>query len=550
MWKPVRLQGVGAASTIINAAKYPTEKLAQWRPRINCAFGLDGQGNAATAGPLCGADRINTADPLPGQEITGGVVLLEPSVLGTEEGAGITVLAKNLPQSACGSSAVGSASNFLCAPSRIDGIGITGGDAGGGIYVNGWAHNLEISNNRIYGNAGVFSGGVRIGQPYLEGQELPAGIGTNWVGFGYDKSINIHHNKITNNGTVETNTGLAGGGGGVSLCSGTDNYHLNYNFICGNYSQGDGGGVGHVGLSQNGDISNNSIIFNQSFNQSSTTNGGGLVIEGEPGAAGAATVGTGNVKVDSNLFLGNHAQGGSGGGVRLQQVNGADIGSSNNSKGLWQVSLSNNMIVNNVAGFAGGGISLLETTNSFIINNTVASNDSTATAGIAFPNRSQQSSAQPAGISSEPHGAGFPRNAATGTFSDPVLNDNIIYKNRSFYFLASAATATSPSPTHLYLRGTTNEAPVTDSNYSCPIDRRVRKATSGIWGLWAMGVQLRARITCTRSTRCSPMPALSAAERTSTPAPTSPTREPRFLPSSTATGRAPSRELRILAFPR
>ena len=59
------------------------------------------------------------------------MVLLEPSVLGTEEGAGITVLAKNLSQNACGGNA-GSKSNFLCTPSRIDGIAITGGDAGGG----------------------------------------------------------------------------------------------------------------------------------------------------------------------------------------------------------------------------------------------------------------------------------------------------------------------------------------------------------------------------------------------------------------------------------
>ena len=48
---------------------------------------------------------------------------------------------------------------------------MTGGDAGGGIYVNGWAHGLEISNNRVYGNAGAFHGGVRVGVPYLETRE-------------------------------------------------------------------------------------------------------------------------------------------------------------------------------------------------------------------------------------------------------------------------------------------------------------------------------------------------------------------------------------------
>jgi len=56
-------------------------------------------------------------------------------------------------------------SNFYCKNARIDGVSVTGGDAGGGIYVNGWAHNLEISNNRVYGNAGPYNGGIRIGQP-------------------------------------------------------------------------------------------------------------------------------------------------------------------------------------------------------------------------------------------------------------------------------------------------------------------------------------------------------------------------------------------------
>jgi len=92
MDRPVRLQGVGAAATVINATKYPNQKVDQWRTRINNLFGLDNQGNA-----LPGPAGTNPAvDPLPGQEITGGVVLLEPSVLGTEEGAGITVVAKGL----------------------------------------------------------------------------------------------------------------------------------------------------------------------------------------------------------------------------------------------------------------------------------------------------------------------------------------------------------------------------------------------------------------------------------------------------------------------
>ena len=402
MWKPLRLQGAGAGATIINAAKYPNEKLAAWRPRINQLFGLDVAGNQTLPAQV---------DPLPGQEITGGVVLLEPTVLSTEEGAGITVLAKNLPRGRCSANTVGGLSNFLCAPSRIDGISITGGDTGGGIYVNGWAHNLEISNNRVYGNAGTFTGGVRIGQPNIEG------LSGN-TAFGFDNNINIHHNAITTNGTIEANNGLAGGGGGLSMCSGTDNYRVNFNFICGNFSMGDGGGVGHVGRSEGGLIANNWIIFNQSYNQSAAVSGGGLVIEGVTAAAGAASLGTGNVTIDANLIQGNHAAGGHGGGVRLQDL----------SNDL--VTLSNNMIVNNVAGYAGGGISLANAASANVINNTVASNDSTATVGAVFTTSPTTSTPQPAGISSD-----------TASLN-ATLRNNIVWENRSFYFAPSQTSAT------------------------------------------------------------------------------------------------------------
>ena len=40
MWKPVRLQGVGAASSIIDANTHPAGKLDPWRLRVVCLFGL------------------------------------------------------------------------------------------------------------------------------------------------------------------------------------------------------------------------------------------------------------------------------------------------------------------------------------------------------------------------------------------------------------------------------------------------------------------------------------------------------------------------------
>ncbi len=476
IWKPVRLQGVGASSVIINAAKYPTNKLEAWRPRINTLFGIDAAGNQTLPAFV---------DPLPGQEITGGVVLLEPSVLSTEEGAGITVLAKNLGKTTktCSQAVAGqTVYNFACYPSRIDGLSVTGGDAGGGIYVNGWAHNLEISNNRVYGNAGAFNGGVRIGIPYLEGLTGAA--------FAFDTNVHVHHNSITTNGTVEANAGSSGAGGGLSLCSGTDNYLVDYNFICGNYSMSDGGGIGHIGVSMDGKIKNNQILFNQSYNQGSTVHGGGIVVEGEApaAAAGALTLGTGSVTIDSNLIQGNFSEAGSGGGIRLQGVNGSEV-----ARGIsWHVDVTNNMIVNNVAGWAGGGMSLADAVNTTIENNTIASNDSTGLAGPLFT-QPTTSYANPAGVSTETTTGALAAlvklrlNLAPieQSISSPDLNNNILWKNRSFFVDASTGT-TNLCASNLYSDSTTHTCTTLQAQVNigdCPTGAKY-------WDLGVAGVDM------------------------------------------------------------
>ena len=55
MWKPVRLQGVGAASTIINGNTHPAGKIDTWRRQVECLFGLSLNG-----GPISGT---NPYDP-------------------------------------------------------------------------------------------------------------------------------------------------------------------------------------------------------------------------------------------------------------------------------------------------------------------------------------------------------------------------------------------------------------------------------------------------------------------------------------------------------
>lgn len=521
MWKPVRLQGVGAASVVINAAKYPTHKLEDWRERINKLFGVNKTigGSNTAAGQVVDNPQI---DPLPTQKpITGGVIRLEPTILATEEGAGITVLGKNigggdqaglaqdgtgetpgLPATPCnvplGGSFFFSAtatnngvvssvvqlptgwdmgdSNFRCGESRIDGLSITGSDTGGGIYVNGWAHGLEIANNRIYSNASSMHGGLRVGSPFEE--EIAGSPGD---GYGYDNDVKIHHNAITKNGTIEATPGVGSingtaSGAGISICTGSDNYAINYNFICGNFSNGNGGGIGAIGVNMNGLISHNQILFNQSWQQSANTHGGGIDIEGdltpvanftafttgEGGAGGGLPIvsyGTGNITIDSNLIAGNFAQAGHGGGIRLQQINGDDVVSNPSNPDKWyRATVTNNVIARNVAGWSGGGISLVDTLNASVRGNTIASNDSSAIVGALFGTGGRGPTTaypSPAGISTEMTTATLlavlptvvssttPRAAtkAHNTYSNPTMINDIVWHNRSFFVDAKTGVA-------------------------------------------------------------------------------------------------------------
>jgi len=105
-------------------------------------------------------------------------------------------------------------SNFQCNPSRIDGLAVTNSSqGGGGIFVHGWAHNLEISNNRVYNNQGTLAGGITVGQGehpdgYLAGTvnadpgscRSDGGLPTNaQLPFCFNLKVNVHHNAVTNN---------------------------------------------------------------------------------------------------------------------------------------------------------------------------------------------------------------------------------------------------------------------------------------------------------------------------------------------------------------
>lgn len=422
MHKPVRLQGWGAFSTKINAVKAPAEKLANWRAKL---------------------DQLLTANQfsiLPGQEVAFDAADNEPVLFGTEEGPGVLVVGN------AGNN--GNANEF--GPNRgarIDGISITGADHGGGVFASGYARNLQVSNNRIISNHGTYGGGVRIGHAILLDEASVSGYTDS-----QNDNVQVLFNQISQNGSSQ------GAGGGIALYTGADGYQVRENTVCGNFSLRDGGGIGHLGLSDGGTIANNEVLFNQNFNQGVGVNGGGIFVGGAaPIAPNALSQGSGDVDVLANVIKGNQAGAGDGGGIRAQFVNGADVEESpNNASNWYRLNLHNNIVVDNMAGLAGGGISLQDSARVSIVHNTVANNDSTATAGAAFAAGSpNQSTPRPAGIVARAHSGALtlaignaPGVAAYKTFSNPTLDNNIVWHNRSFYWQmvegCDATTSTTP----------------------------------------------------------------------------------------------------------
>jgi hypothetical protein len=436
MWKPVQLQGFGEGSTKINALKQPAEKLTTWRLKVQ---------------DLISRGLVNL---LPGQEAGFGGI--EQVALMTEEGAGVLVL-----PSANGANQFDQVNNQ---GARIDGFTITGADTGGGIVVNGYGHSVEISNNRISNNSGTYAGGIRVGHPFLTNTDTGVPQYTD----GENDYLKIHHNTVNQNGALD------GAGAGISMGTGADYYQVTQNWVCGNFNASEGGGIGHIGLSD-GDyartgppgsrywvvtlsplIEDNTIIFNETFLQGRTVSGGGVYIGGAPPLTlGGLSPGAGNVVVNRNLIQGNAAGAGDGGGIRLARINGQDVAANPTEvlvgdsppKPWYRVVLFNNMIVNNVAGLAGGGVSLQDAVKVNIIHDTIANNDSLGIAGEAFsPGNQNQANAQPgAGIVTRSHSTQLMNAGAVGTFSDPRLEDSIVWHNRKFFFFADTASGCLPA---------------------------------------------------------------------------------------------------------
>ena len=208
----------------------------------------------------------------------------------------------------------------LAFQASVDGFGIQGGDQqgfpnnineigggripgvpaevviqGGGIFVNGYASHLRITNNVIQSNGGAYAGAIRLGTP-----DMPVPLSNQ------NDDIFIAHNRILANG----GTNLAGA---IGVFAGTLGYEIAYNDICGNFSVEYGGGISHYGLSPGGSIHHNRIYFNRAYDE-----GGGIMIAGELPANPDTTLspGAGPVDIYANLIQGNLSND-DGGGLRF-----------------------------------------------------------------------------------------------------------------------------------------------------------------------------------------------------------------------------------------
>ncbi len=480
MWKPVRLQGVGAGAVIINADAQPAGKMDPWRRRVDCLFGLTmagwtNNGNSSfdvPGGFTCPDSMFFRDDRLPFEGFVGwdassngnlAQILQEPSLMGAYEGAGLTVVGRGVRQpnasdlwgqtggagtyvngsvyltnsaKDCGSATTGptpnatdyGTANFNCNPSGVDGVTVTNSSqGGGGIYLHGWNSNFQIANDRVVANAGTLSGGISVGngesppvsfldnvicgptvpQPATLCPPIPRGTPVGGaIPSALQVNVHIHHNQVIDNASIGDSlfSGSPAGAGGITLSAGSDNYEVDHNWVAGNLTSSDGGGIAHMGLTFDGKIHNNVVLFNEANNPTLSVDGGGVIVMGaqldrtlvNTGVECGGTTdvdcppgigdGTGpGLVIDSNLILGNSAAYGSGGGLRLRQVNGTEVSAFPTKPALWYgVTVTNNIIANNVAGWDGGGVSLQDAFKTQVVNNTIASNDTTASAGVLF----------------------------------------------------------------------------------------------------------------------------------------------------------------------
>jgi large repetitive protein len=425
MWKPLRIQGLGPGGII---GSHELQARAPEDPRFH-VFGsvIDGRffpQNATAYDATVSAHAPYAVDP------TFSTIM---------RGADITAVAKttsayNVP------SLTGNQDSPAFNGARIDGLGLqTGrGDGAGGVQLQANINNLQLTNNILENNGGIFAGGIGLGQPYAHGN--------------HNYNVRIGRDRVLGNGGLTRS-------GGVGIFYGSNNYDVANSVFCSNFGVEYGAGISHWGLSPGGSIHDNFVYYNDAVDS-----GAGLAIQTElpanPNCTGpGATIttcrgaGSGAVNVDRNVIQSNMS-GDDGGGIFV-----ADSFTQ-------PVNIRNNVIADNGAADIGGAVMLDDAANVRLVNNSVANNVTTGSSensAIGVPHS--------AGLAAEANEPLFQATlpAAAPHFSNPTALFNNVFWNNDAMTLDSfgpGAALVDQGFIDFEVHGTSNNADTFTPRYS------------------------------------------------------------------------------------
>jgi hypothetical protein len=235
--------------------------------------------------------------------------------------------------------------------------------------------------------------------PYSDITTPPTGPSDHIGSHNYN--VRVANDRLIGNGGLTRS-------GGLGIFYGSNNYEVAGSIVCSNFGVEYGAGISHWGFSPGGQIHDNQIYYNESFDS-----GAGLSIQTETPNGGGIGDGSGAVDVDRNLIQSNYS-GDDGGGIFVQDGLTAAI------------NIRNNQIVDNGSADLGGAIMLDDASNVRIVNNTVANNVSTGSA------EDSDGSPHSAGLASEGNDPAFQAlltthtDSATRTNGSTQINDTAI----------------------------------------------------------------------------------------------------------------------------
>ncbi len=231
-------------------------------------------------------------------------------------------------------------------------------DNGAGGAIHGLRSNVSITASDFTSNSAIGDG--QGGAAYFDGAQTSNGL------------IEIHDSDFTNNSTHNQ-----GGAIYVHLYQGNDEFNVYDTAFVNNAVIGGDRGLGGAISGGNGRVNIIRSLF--SSNDVARDDGGGGYFDGSGGALAFAE--TARINIANSTFTGNRAE-----GVSFN-ANGGAIYIVNNSPAF---TIINSTIVNNFAGWVGGGIS---STTSGILRNTIVANN-IADNGLNGWDIQQQCSAQ------------------------------------------------------------------------------------------------------------------------------------------------------------